>query len=185
MIRRPPRSTLFPYTTLFRSHAGGRGFESLFAHWGISLQRERTSRVRILRLVAGCVVVVAGAARAQLATTTTHPATSRRILTRDVLSRCRLIPQWAKRDSNPRPPACKAGALNRLSYSPVALRVPTGRGRPERKRSSRERAESARRWSTRAPAASTRRRAPPPRRRGTPSSWVRSAVASAPDSGRA
>src|SRR3989449_4951900 len=67
MIRRPPRSTLFPYTTLFRSHAGGRGFESLFAHWGISLQRERTSRVRILRLVAGCVVVVAGAARAQLA----------------------------------------------------------------------------------------------------------------------
>src|SRR5574343_1977124 len=27
MIRRPPRSTLFPYTTLFRS--AGRGFESL------------------------------------------------------------------------------------------------------------------------------------------------------------
>src|SRR2546426_5037308 len=25
MIRRPPRSTLFPYTTLFRSHAGGEG----------------------------------------------------------------------------------------------------------------------------------------------------------------
>src|SRR5690349_22792173 len=25
MIRRPPRSTLFPYTTLFRSHAGRRG----------------------------------------------------------------------------------------------------------------------------------------------------------------
>src|SRR3712207_8253915 len=25
MIRRPPRSTLFPYTTLFRSHAGDRG----------------------------------------------------------------------------------------------------------------------------------------------------------------
>src|SRR3712207_9536377 len=24
MIRRPPRSTLFPYTTLFRSHAQGR-----------------------------------------------------------------------------------------------------------------------------------------------------------------
>src|SRR5256885_6693023 len=23
MIRRPPRSTLFPYTTLFRSHTGG------------------------------------------------------------------------------------------------------------------------------------------------------------------
>src|SRR3712207_7674923 len=26
MIRRPPRSTLFPYTTLFRSPAGGEGF---------------------------------------------------------------------------------------------------------------------------------------------------------------
>src|SRR3989449_7876999 len=25
MIRRPPRSTLFPYTTLFRSRAGGQG----------------------------------------------------------------------------------------------------------------------------------------------------------------
>src|SRR5438270_9976764 len=25
MIRRPPRSTLFPYTTLFRSHDEGRG----------------------------------------------------------------------------------------------------------------------------------------------------------------
>src|SRR3712207_8307802 len=24
MIRRPPKSTLFPYTTLFRSHRGGR-----------------------------------------------------------------------------------------------------------------------------------------------------------------
>src|SRR3712207_7747112 len=26
MIRRPPRSTLFPYTTLFRSEAGGEGY---------------------------------------------------------------------------------------------------------------------------------------------------------------
>src|SRR5256886_8518902 len=28
MIRRPPRSTLFPYTTLFRSLEGGYAFES-------------------------------------------------------------------------------------------------------------------------------------------------------------
>src|SRR2546422_2168447 len=28
MIRRPPRSTLFPYTTLFRSHSDPRGHES-------------------------------------------------------------------------------------------------------------------------------------------------------------
>src|SRR2546430_12580821 len=27
MIRRPPRSTLFPYTTLFRSHALGSGLD--------------------------------------------------------------------------------------------------------------------------------------------------------------
>src|SRR2546427_3249409 len=29
MIRRPPRSTLFPYTTLFRSHVGGLGLLGL------------------------------------------------------------------------------------------------------------------------------------------------------------
>src|SRR3989475_11632861 len=34
MIRRPPRSTLFPYTTLFRSHAG---------------DRLQTERLRLLR----------------------------------------------------------------------------------------------------------------------------------------
>src|SRR3989304_9177484 len=31
MIRRPPRSTLFPYTTLFRSHSSGRKWPILFA----------------------------------------------------------------------------------------------------------------------------------------------------------
>src|SRR2546430_13361866 len=29
MIRRPPRSTLFPYTTLFRSHAGCERFDNV------------------------------------------------------------------------------------------------------------------------------------------------------------
>src|SRR5258708_7015588 len=38
MIRRPPRSTLFPYTTLFRSHhdgalAGGKARELKFSIW--------------------------------------------------------------------------------------------------------------------------------------------------------
>src|SRR2546425_782716 len=65
---------------------------------------------------------MASCAGAAPATATTNPATSRRILTRGVLSRCGLVPQWAKRDSNPRPPACKAGALNQLSYSPIAPR---------------------------------------------------------------
>src|SRR3712207_8359947 len=32
MIRRPPRSTLFPYTTLFRSEVGARGARGQDAH---------------------------------------------------------------------------------------------------------------------------------------------------------
>src|SRR5258708_30328552 len=32
MIRRPPRSTLFPYTTLFRSPAQGHGVAALVEH---------------------------------------------------------------------------------------------------------------------------------------------------------
>src|SRR3712207_8864789 len=38
MIRRPPRSTLFPYTTLFRSHGGEDGL--LLGHGG-ELQRDQ------------------------------------------------------------------------------------------------------------------------------------------------
>ena len=34
MIRRPPRSTLFPYTTLFRS------LEGLARHWRVVAQRQ-------------------------------------------------------------------------------------------------------------------------------------------------
>src|SRR2546430_9386003 len=45
MIRRPPRSTLFPYTTLFRSDAGGK--EVL----GASEAREEVGEVRCRRLV--------------------------------------------------------------------------------------------------------------------------------------
>src|SRR3712207_7099687 len=36
MIRRPPRSTLFPYTTLFRS---GVGAEMMAERWGLSRAR--------------------------------------------------------------------------------------------------------------------------------------------------
>src|SRR2546429_8443569 len=36
MIRRPPRSTLFPYTTLFRSISLRRGFATLVFHRGES-----------------------------------------------------------------------------------------------------------------------------------------------------
>src|SRR3712207_9304541 len=53
MIRRPPRSTLFPYTTLFRSRAGER------------LACAADPRRRDPRLPPGAAVAVAGAARAR------------------------------------------------------------------------------------------------------------------------
>src|SRR5256885_8865687 len=37
MIRRPPRSTLFPYTTLFRSHRHQGDLEEFLAHQGLEL----------------------------------------------------------------------------------------------------------------------------------------------------
>src|SRR5256885_7376086 len=57
MIRRPPRSTLFPYTTLFRSqvwgrssvgrapewHSGGQGFEPPRLHQFRGLPKDRKS----------------------------------------------------------------------------------------------------------------------------------------------
>src|ERR1039458_10683680 len=52
MIRRPPRSTLFPYTTLFRSSGGGGN--GLFAvtannYQGQSRSEEHTSELQSLR----------------------------------------------------------------------------------------------------------------------------------------
>src|SRR2546428_7823399 len=51
MIRRPPRSTLFPYTTLFRSGVGGHGLgrESVYApqedvEAGPAWERERRAQ---------------------------------------------------------------------------------------------------------------------------------------------
>src|ERR1051326_9541595 len=45
MIRRPPRSTLFPYTTLFRScHSGDMGFELCYL----------PDMPAVLRALAGC-----------------------------------------------------------------------------------------------------------------------------------
>src|SRR5256885_13839397 len=41
MIRRPPRSTLFPYTTLFRSRAGGRPVARVGARPGGDLRLTR------------------------------------------------------------------------------------------------------------------------------------------------
>src|SRR2546422_7835672 len=48
MIRRPPRSTLFPYTTLFRSVAGARGGRKRAGGYS----REQTRRVKLTDAVA-------------------------------------------------------------------------------------------------------------------------------------
>src|SRR5256885_3219104 len=45
MIRRPPRSTLFPYTTLFRSKKDANGF---IAHEVRSPYQARTTLIRVL-----------------------------------------------------------------------------------------------------------------------------------------
>src|SRR3712207_7240421 len=40
MIRRPPRSTLFPYTTLFRSHHVDHAHDGLAAHQAVGVERQ-------------------------------------------------------------------------------------------------------------------------------------------------
>src|SRR2546422_6355606 len=49
MIRRPPRSTLFPYTTLFRSSSGGASSESNLT-WKWRCRRETTPKTAVLLL---------------------------------------------------------------------------------------------------------------------------------------
>src|SRR5258708_33493117 len=49
MIRRPPRSTLFPYTTLFRSGAGGVIDKSASIRIGFVVAGESEANRRVLR----------------------------------------------------------------------------------------------------------------------------------------
>src|SRR3712207_7709430 len=58
MIRRPPRSTLFPYTTLFRSRAGqwpagGRSRGGSRTRAGAARRRRAAARARAARAPAG------------------------------------------------------------------------------------------------------------------------------------
>src|SRR5256885_14827016 len=48
MIRRPPRSTLFPYTTLFRSVGRGRARHIALGHVAVALGRQAPGRERLL-----------------------------------------------------------------------------------------------------------------------------------------
>src|SRR2546422_3244463 len=52
MIRRPPRSTLFPYTTLFRSHRWGTADWSVRGAGRGGARPAQTDRVRIWRRAA-------------------------------------------------------------------------------------------------------------------------------------
>src|SRR2546430_12243034 len=50
MIRRPPRSTLFPYTTLFRSVRGVNHAESALAEFALDAKaRQARQLIRVLR----------------------------------------------------------------------------------------------------------------------------------------
>src|SRR2546426_6651488 len=51
MIRRPPRSTLFPYTTLFRSH--GRGTRSSLTHRDQARETRGTDETNYFRKAPG------------------------------------------------------------------------------------------------------------------------------------
>src|SRR2546422_10694905 len=55
MIRRPPRSTLFPYTTLFRSVLGGRGPGDDIGRRGTGRRARRAVRGRLAGVEAGSV----------------------------------------------------------------------------------------------------------------------------------
>src|SRR2546430_11737322 len=50
MIRRPPRSTLFPYTTLFRSHAELALSQPLSEETRAEIEQVHSATVRIARL---------------------------------------------------------------------------------------------------------------------------------------
>src|SRR6266516_7386765 len=45
MIRRPPRSTLFPYTTLFRSRRGPRGPDAIVRTWPRPRRDRKSTRL--------------------------------------------------------------------------------------------------------------------------------------------
>src|SRR5688572_32117289 len=47
MIRRPPSSTLFPYTTLFRSHRAGVHAAGVLRAWRAGVERHRVALARV------------------------------------------------------------------------------------------------------------------------------------------
>src|SRR3712207_6858028 len=67
MIRRPPRSTLFPYTTLFRSETGAGQFDH--AHHDLlvlAVWREQTLLQQLINLFDGVELLVEGEVAGEL-----------------------------------------------------------------------------------------------------------------------
>src|SRR5688572_30984823 len=58
MIRRPPRSTLFPYTTLFRSRMGATSFVNVGAGVCAAARVGSIARARITERGAGIIVLL-------------------------------------------------------------------------------------------------------------------------------
>src|SRR5690554_7246213 len=61
MIRPPPRSTLFPYTTLFRSHGGDLFVHVLGGNLEVGRFRQQIADLLQEGLVGGCIMGLAGA----------------------------------------------------------------------------------------------------------------------------
>src|SRR5256885_7993768 len=57
MIRRPPRSTLFPYTTLFRSHQNLGLSRSVYTHQGGRFEKSRARDRKSTRLNSSHLVI--------------------------------------------------------------------------------------------------------------------------------
>src|SRR3712207_7254642 len=97
MIRRPPRSTLFPYTTLFRSHQAGVPEKPLFGH---ALGRRHGERDHPSRLRAGILPRLAdaferlNAAQRERSEEHTSELQSRQYLV------CRLLLEKKKKEHN-------------------------------------------------------------------------------------
>src|SRR5256884_742277 len=86
MIRRPPRSTLFPYTTLFRSESGARG---------ASLLRNRFSRpLYIVLAISGLVLLVACVNLARSEEHTSELQSRLHLVCRLLLEKKKKIFQW-------------------------------------------------------------------------------------------
>src|SRR5882762_289577 len=149
MIRRPPRSTLFPYTTLFRSARGREGFEDLVGA-GELFQCLAVARIRFEH------------AAAQLAE---HEGEERgRVLAYSVEAERRHLRRAGRAGRRARPdPRSARSRVRTPGRPPPRARALSARGHAAPSTADTSRPGQA--GSRRAPPAQPRRPAPPPGRR--------------------